>query len=156
LSSLAGSPRSRWALRGGCRRTGGGGRWPRAAGRCWPPRGAGGPSASSFRPAGRAGGGADAGPTLFIDGVVRRGGYDPPTLLAALAPWAVQLGCRQHQSDGTGGQRRRMRRRPGDQLTVIRSRGALTCSGPWPRRRGRVRRWGHAVGGAWSRPDHDV
>jgi protein-disulfide isomerase len=24
-------------------------------------------------------------PTLFIDGVVRRGGYDPPTLLAALA-----------------------------------------------------------------------
>jgi protein-disulfide isomerase len=25
-------------------------------------------------------------PTLFIDGVVRRGGYDPPALLAALAP----------------------------------------------------------------------
>jgi protein-disulfide isomerase len=25
-------------------------------------------------------------PTLFIDGVVDRGGYDPPTLLAALAP----------------------------------------------------------------------
>jgi len=25
-------------------------------------------------------------PTLFIDGVVHRGGYDPPTLLAALAP----------------------------------------------------------------------
>jgi protein-disulfide isomerase len=25
-------------------------------------------------------------PTLFIDGVVQRGGYDPPTLLAALAP----------------------------------------------------------------------
>jgi protein-disulfide isomerase len=25
-------------------------------------------------------------PTLFIDGVVRRRGYDPPTLLAALAP----------------------------------------------------------------------
>jgi protein-disulfide isomerase len=25
-------------------------------------------------------------PTLFIDGVVYRGGYDPPTLLAALAP----------------------------------------------------------------------
>ena len=24
-------------------------------------------------------------PTLFIDGVVHRGGYDPPTLLAALA-----------------------------------------------------------------------
>ena len=24
-------------------------------------------------------------PTLFIDGVVYRGGYDPPTLLAALA-----------------------------------------------------------------------
>jgi protein-disulfide isomerase len=37
-------------------------------------------------------------PTLFIDGVVHRGGYDPPTLLAAL--------------------------RPGDQLPVIRSRGA--------------------------------
>jgi protein-disulfide isomerase len=26
-------------------------------------------------------------PTLFIDGVVHRGGYDPPTLLAALARW---------------------------------------------------------------------
>jgi hypothetical protein len=25
-------------------------------------------------------------PTLFIHGVVHRGGYDPPTLLAALAP----------------------------------------------------------------------
>jgi protein-disulfide isomerase len=25
-------------------------------------------------------------PTLFIDGVVHRGGYDPPTLLAALTP----------------------------------------------------------------------
>jgi protein-disulfide isomerase len=25
-------------------------------------------------------------PTLFIDGVVHRAGYDPPTLLAALAP----------------------------------------------------------------------
>jgi protein-disulfide isomerase len=25
-------------------------------------------------------------PTLFIDGVVLRGGYDPPTLVAALAP----------------------------------------------------------------------
>ena len=25
-------------------------------------------------------------PTLFIDGVVHRGGYEPPTLLAALAP----------------------------------------------------------------------
>ena len=25
-------------------------------------------------------------PTLFIDGIVHRGGYDPPTLLAALAP----------------------------------------------------------------------
>jgi Na+:H+ antiporter, NhaA family len=25
-------------------------------------------------------------PTLFIDGVVHRGGYDPPTLLAAMAP----------------------------------------------------------------------
>jgi len=25
-------------------------------------------------------------PTLFIDGLVHRGGYDPPTLLAALAP----------------------------------------------------------------------
>ncbi len=25
-------------------------------------------------------------PTLFIDGVVHRCGYDPPTLLAALAP----------------------------------------------------------------------
>jgi protein-disulfide isomerase len=25
-------------------------------------------------------------PALFIDGVVHRGGYDPPTLLAALAP----------------------------------------------------------------------
>jgi protein-disulfide isomerase len=25
-------------------------------------------------------------PALFIDGVVRRGGYDPPALLAALAP----------------------------------------------------------------------
>ncbi len=26
-------------------------------------------------------------PTLFIDGVVHRGGYDPPALLAALARW---------------------------------------------------------------------
>jgi hypothetical protein len=25
-------------------------------------------------------------PTLFIDGVVHRGGYDPPAQLAALAP----------------------------------------------------------------------
>jgi predicted DsbA family dithiol-disulfide isomerase len=25
-------------------------------------------------------------PTLFIDGIVHRGGYDPPSLLAALAP----------------------------------------------------------------------
>jgi hypothetical protein len=25
-------------------------------------------------------------PTLFIDGMVHRSGYDPPTLLAALAP----------------------------------------------------------------------
>jgi protein-disulfide isomerase len=25
-------------------------------------------------------------PTLFIDGAVHRGGYDPPTLLTALAP----------------------------------------------------------------------
>jgi hypothetical protein len=25
-------------------------------------------------------------PTLFIDGVVHRSGYDPPTLLAALGP----------------------------------------------------------------------
>jgi predicted DsbA family dithiol-disulfide isomerase len=25
-------------------------------------------------------------PTLFIDGLVHRGGYDPPALLAALAP----------------------------------------------------------------------
>ena len=30
--------------------------------------------------------GASGTPTLFIDGVVHRGGYDPPTLLAALAP----------------------------------------------------------------------
>jgi protein-disulfide isomerase len=28
-------------------------------------------------------------PTLFIDGVVHRGGYDPPALLAALAAKAV-------------------------------------------------------------------
>jgi protein-disulfide isomerase len=28
-------------------------------------------------------------PTLFIDGVVHRGGYDPPTLMAALATSAV-------------------------------------------------------------------
>ena len=32
-------------------------------------------------------------PTLFIDGVVHRGGYDPPTLLAALASLAA-LACR--------------------------------------------------------------
>jgi protein-disulfide isomerase len=25
-------------------------------------------------------------PTLFIDGIVHHGGYDPPALLAALAP----------------------------------------------------------------------
>jgi predicted DsbA family dithiol-disulfide isomerase len=25
-------------------------------------------------------------PTLFIDGLVHRGGFDPPTLMAALAP----------------------------------------------------------------------
>ena len=36
-------------------------------------------------------------PTLFIDGVVHRGGYDPPTLLAALAPRAAQPECRQYQ-----------------------------------------------------------
>jgi protein-disulfide isomerase len=29
-------------------------------------------------------------PTLFIDGVVYRGGYDPPALLAALTPLAVR------------------------------------------------------------------
>ena len=28
----------------------------------------------------------DGTPTLFIDGVVHRGGFGPPTLLAALAP----------------------------------------------------------------------
>ena len=50
-------------------------------------------------------------PTLFIDGIVHRSGYDPPALLAALAPQAAR-------------HRRRMRRLPGDQLTVIRSRGA--------------------------------
>jgi hypothetical protein len=36
-------------------------------------------------------------PTLFIDGVVHRGGYDPPTLLAALAPRAALPECRQYQ-----------------------------------------------------------
>src|SRR5712692_1700529 len=35
---------------------------------------------------GRASGQVLGTPTLFIDGVVHRGGYDPPTLLAALAP----------------------------------------------------------------------
>ena len=35
---------------------------------------------------GLASGKAIGTPTLFIDGVVYRGGYDPPTLLAALAP----------------------------------------------------------------------
>ncbi len=39
-------------------------------------------------------------PTLFIDGVVHRGGYDPRALLAALAPQAAR-------------HRRRMRRLPG-------------------------------------------
>jgi len=39
-------------------------------------------------------------PTLFIDGLVHRGGYDPPALLAALAPQAAR-------------HRRRMRRLPG-------------------------------------------
>jgi len=34
---------------------------------------------------GRASGQVPGYPTLFIDGVVHRGGYDPPTLLAALA-----------------------------------------------------------------------
>ena len=29
-------------------------------------------------------------PTLFIDGIIHRGGYDPPTLLAALAPRAAR------------------------------------------------------------------
>jgi Na+:H+ antiporter, NhaA family len=38
-------------------------------------------------------------PTLFIDGVVHRRGYDPPALLAALAPLAALLTCRQHQAD---------------------------------------------------------
>jgi hypothetical protein len=33
-------------------------------------------------------------PTLFIDGVVHRGGYDPPTLLAALAPHGQPLSSR--------------------------------------------------------------
>jgi hypothetical protein len=33
---------------------------------------------------GRASGQVLAGPTLFVDGVLHRGGYDPPTLLAAL------------------------------------------------------------------------
>jgi len=35
---------------------------------------------------GRASGQVLGTPTLFIDGVVHRGGYDPPALLAALAP----------------------------------------------------------------------
>ncbi len=35
---------------------------------------------------GRASGQVLGTPTLFIDGVVHRGGYDPPTLLAALGP----------------------------------------------------------------------
>jgi protein-disulfide isomerase len=34
---------------------------------------------------GRASGQVLGTPTLFIDGAVHRGGYDPPTLLAALA-----------------------------------------------------------------------
>jgi len=33
---------------------------------------------------GRASGQVLAGATLFVDGVLHRGGYDPPTLLAAL------------------------------------------------------------------------
>jgi protein-disulfide isomerase len=33
-------------------------------------------------------------PTLFIDGVVHRGGWDPPTLLAALASCAALPACR--------------------------------------------------------------
>ena len=63
-------------------------------------------------------------PTLFIDGIVHRGGYDTPTLLAALAHEAPCPHAAQHQADPAGGHRRRMRRLPGDQLTVIRSRGA--------------------------------
>jgi predicted DsbA family dithiol-disulfide isomerase len=35
---------------------------------------------------GRATGQVAGTPTRFIDGVVHRGGYDPPALLAALAP----------------------------------------------------------------------
>ena len=42
----------------GCRRTGGGGRWPPAAGRRWPPRARAGRSASSPQPSSRAGGAA--------------------------------------------------------------------------------------------------
>ncbi len=44
-------------------------------------------------------------PTLFINGVVHRGGYDPPTLLAALAvPWATALaGRRVWWGGGSGG-----------------------------------------------------
>jgi protein-disulfide isomerase len=33
-------------------------------------------------------------PTLFIDGIVHRGGYDPPALLAALAPRSALSACR--------------------------------------------------------------
>ena len=64
-------------------------------------------------------------PTLFIDGVLHRGGYDPPALLTALAPRAALPACRACiRLTQLAGHRRRTRRLPGDQLTPIRSRDA--------------------------------
>jgi protein-disulfide isomerase len=61
-------------------------------------------------------------PTLFIDGVVHRGGYDPPTLLAALArPLPAEK--------ATG----RLPSRDGPSRLAVRSRWveSLRCWGEW-------------------------
>src|SRR5712691_11632217 len=63
-------------------------------------------------------------PTLFIDGVVPAAATTRPPCWPR---WPHEPPCphaAQHQADPAGGHRRPLRRLPGDQLTVIRSRGA--------------------------------
>ena len=53
-------------------------------------------------------------PTLFIDGVVHRGGYDAATLMEAWPDERDLLAHRQHQADGAAGRDRRLRGLPRD------------------------------------------
>ena len=92
---MAGRWRSGSGCRG-CRRTGGGGRWPRAAGRRWPPGAPAGPVQAHRGPGTRAGGGTGCRPGhLGLGGPVLDAGPDRGAGVAAVqgGVHAGRAGC---------------------------------------------------------------